>query len=114
MKSRRFELFERVVGGLPAKGALRAIELEARMIKDDLICRREIHCEDAISILNFCHFLHAAKSGGPFFQGVLSAEHMPFYDEIVKRLISAGELPQAAKKQFDDVFLSDFMKRIAA
>jgi hypothetical protein len=114
MKTRRFELFEEMVGSLPVKGVLRAIELEARMVKDDLACRRDLLFVDAVSILNFGHFLHAVKTGGPFFHGTLPGEHMLFYHEVVKRLVDAGELPYTAKEQFDEVFLSDFLKRIAA
>jgi len=95
-------------------GVLRAIALEARMIKDDLIYHRDSLSEDAVSILSFNHFLHAAKSGSPFFHRTLPPEHMPFCHEVVKRLIDAGELPYTAKEQFDDAFLRDFMKRIAA
>jgi hypothetical protein len=114
MKSRRFELFERMVGGLPAKGVFRAVQLEAWMIKDDLAYHRDSLSEDAVSILSFSYFLYAAKSGGPFFHRALPAEHIPFYHETVKRLIGAGELPYTAREQFDDAFLSDFMKKIAA
>jgi hypothetical protein len=114
MNSRRFELFKEMVGSVPAKGVLRAIALEEWMIKDDLAHHRDLLVEDIVSISGFCHFLHAARSGETLSHGSLPVEHLPFYQEVVKRLVDAGELPYAAQEQFENVFLSDFMGRIAA
>jgi hypothetical protein len=114
MKSRRFELFKEMVGSVPAKGVLRAIELEEWMIKDDLAHHRDLLVEDAVSISDFSRFLHAARSGEPVSHGSLPVEHLPYYQEVVKRLIDAGELSYTAQEQFENAFLSDFMGRIAA
>jgi hypothetical protein len=114
MKSRRFELFKEMVRSVPAKGVLRAIDLEQWMIKDDLAHQRELLFDDVISISSFCHFLHAAKLGEPLPHASLPPENMAFCQEVVKRLIEAGELPYVAQERFENAFQNDFMDRIAA
>jgi hypothetical protein len=114
MISRRFDLFIEMVGWMPAKAVLRAIELEEGMIKDGLLKHRDLLFDDVVSISGFSGFLHAARSGTSFSHGRLPMEHLPFYRGIVKRLVEAGELPYTAQEQFDETFLDHFIERIAA
>jgi hypothetical protein len=114
MKTRRFELFTEMIGCVPAKAVLRAIELEEWMVKDDLLNHRDLLFGDASSILTFSHFLHAVKAGEPFPPGTLPSEHIPVYQEIVKRLMDTGDLPYSAQQQFEEVFQNSFLRQLAA
>jgi hypothetical protein len=109
MSTRRFELFKEMVSSVPVKCVLRAIELEERMIKDDLAYQRDSLLEDVTSILGFSRFLHAAKSHDFCSHWALPGEHVMFYQETVRRLIAAAELPYTALEQFSDVFFSEYM-----
>ena len=107
MNSRRFELFKDMIQGVPAKGVLRASELEQWMIKDDLANQRDVALEDTLSILCFCRFLERTKAGEPVHCGGVPEEHLSFYRATVERLIDAGELPYVAKEQFDEAFFQN-------
>ncbi len=98
-----------MIRSVPVKCVLRAIELEEQMIKDDLANQRDLFFADVASILGFSRFLQAAKFREFFSHGVLPEDHVLFYQETVKRLIDAAELPYTAEQQFSDVFFSEYM-----
>lgn len=114
MISRRFELFKDMIGCIPAKGVLRAIELEQWMIKDDLANQRETPLEDTVSLLCFCRFLQKSKAGESIHSGDLPEEHLSFYRATVERLVDAGELPYTAVEQFNEAFPGEFIRKLAA
>ena len=102
-----------MIESIPDKGVLRAVELERWMIQDDLANKRTVPIHDATSILDFCHFLTAAKLGGEIHPSVLPMEHVPFYRETVGRLMKAGELPAYAIEHFDATFSDAFLTSLA-
>jgi hypothetical protein len=87
-----FEPFRRTIDALPAKGVLRAIKLQRRMIEDDLLHKRDLDMVEAKSVLCFCHFVEAIASDRNASSCVVPASHVAFYQNAIGRLIEAGEL----------------------
>lgn len=100
-----FSPFARMVRGLPAKAIGKALELEYRMLVDDLQSNRYALTEEARSILCFREFIQTAKFGGTmYFATEFSLEHYEFYKQTIIRLIDADELPLEALEEFDHLF----------
>ena len=94
-----------MIGEMPAEGVSQALELECRMLEDDLACHREEPLGEALSIESFRVFLRAAKDGLCMVAVTpLPAAHKPFYKNTVGRLIAIRELPANAMKLFDETF----------
>jgi hypothetical protein len=110
MKSCLFERFAAMVEKLPAKGVLRAIELECQMLQNDMAQKRTLPLNDARSILAFNDFLKSISAGICASSFTLPIQHISSCRKIVERLIEAGELPFAAKEQFEETFSSSFVK----
>jgi hypothetical protein len=102
--ARVFELFAGMIDSIPARAVFKAIELERRMILDDLEHERDLPFDDTVSVLNFCHFLEAARLGEQIYSCVLPTKYVMFLRKTVQRLINAGELDRGALKNFDDTF----------
>jgi hypothetical protein len=102
-----------MIENLPAKAVFRAVEMERRMLEDDLSRRRILHTGEALSVLDFCHFLEAVRLGVDQTPSVPPAAHVAFYRQIVEKLVKVGELPARAKGQFDATFLPGFLKALA-
>lgn len=104
----RFDLFRAfadTVASLPPRAVIRTLDLQARMLQDDLIMKRPVPPNQTQSVISFCLFIAAAKIGGPApVADVLPLEHLAFYRQTVWRLIDAGELPSIAGEQFDCSF----------
>ena len=113
MKTHLFESFAEMVNGLPAAGILKAVELEHRMLENDLLYQRGSETCEITSVLSFCQFIGAVVRGDDIFPIELPARHVAFYRDVVKWLIAAGELPADAKEQFDSTFSSGFFKALA-
>ena len=104
MSTHLFESFSQMIGEMPAKGVLTAVELQHRMLTDDLARKRTLPLEEAHSVLSFCRFLEAARAGGQIARTVLPAVDTEFYRKTTERLVEAGELPREAKERFDTAF----------
>lgn len=102
-----FQPFARMIDGLPAHAVCRAVELECRMLSDDLACHRDEPQDEVFSIECFHLFLQAAKDGRRMAATYyLSDEQFDFYRKTVERLIAASELPPDALKHFDGMFFT--------
>lgn len=99
-----FDKFAKMVAAIPDKGVLRAIELECRMVEDDLGHKRTLPLAEANSILSFHRFLEAAARGGQVAPTALPINHVTFYRETVERLVEAGQLPSDTRERFDAAF----------
>jgi hypothetical protein len=99
-----FDKFAKMVTEIPDKGVLRAIELECRMVEDDLGHKRTLPLAEANSILSFHRFLKAAAGGAEVPPTTLPMNHWTFYKETVERLVEAGELPSDAQERFAAAF----------
>jgi hypothetical protein len=104
MNTHLFESFSKMIDKLPADGVFSATERECQMLENDLVTNRPVPRLEAHSILSFCRFLAAARSGLAVTPGILPPEHTAFYRKTLERLIKAGELPESAEEQFDGFF----------
>lgn len=101
-----FNIFSRVIRGLPASAILRALNAECDMLQNDI----ERYCfnltEDVLSILCFKGFVQMAKADSVMRCSLhMPPEHVEFYKETVTRLIQAGELAPSAAEEFDFAFV---------
>jgi len=103
-----------MVERLPTKAVVSAVELERRMLEDDLARKRTVPMEEVSSIIAFCNFLenaadadHAPRVGVPLY-------HLGFYRATVKRLVEAGELPYETAALFDNAFFPAAIKTLKA
>ncbi len=104
MNSHLFESFSKMIDRLPAKGVLSATEREHQMLENDLATNRPVSRKEAHSILSFCDFLAAIKSGLKMSPVVLPPRDAAFYRRTTTRLVEAGELPNNAHELFDETF----------
>src|ERR1700689_2723807 len=109
MKSRLFGSFSSMIASIPVNGIPGALELEHRMLEDDLLYKRIPNTQEVASVLSFCQFIGAFADGDNIFSVELPNDHVAFYREVVIRLIEAGELPTNAKERFDRTFPSGFL-----
>ena len=68
MKTGLFEVFIKMIDGLPANAILMVAELEGQMIRDDFSQGRILTMQEAVSVLDFCRFLQAVVRGSGNFQ----------------------------------------------
>ena len=113
MNSHLFETFSKMIDKLPAKGVIAAMERENQMLENDLVTNRPVSKQEAYSILSFCRFLAARKSGLAVSPALLPPGHAAFYRKTLERLIDAGELPENAQEQFDETFTVPLLKSLA-
>ena len=97
---------------LPAKGVISATEREYQMLENDLATNRPVPRQEVHSILSFCRFLAAIKSGLTVSPTILSPVHTAFYRKTLERLVEAGELPPIAEEQFDEAFTFPLLKSL--
>ncbi len=108
MSHRLFELFAKMVAALPARAIAKALDLQCKMLEDDIERYRINFPEDTRAILCFQQFVLRAKSGQamqnlrPF-----SADYLEFFKQTIVRLVQVEELPPAAMDQFDHAFVPD-------
>ncbi len=102
-----FELFCEMITKLPAQAIPNALDLECKMLKDDVEHHRLDPSEDSLSIFSFRQFVRMAKLGHTMHcTKPLPPDHIEFYKKTIVRLIQSGELPQSAMEQFDYTFVS--------
>jgi hypothetical protein len=105
MRASLFDSFATMIEGMPVEGVFRAVEIECKMLEDDLAYNREESLEEALSIESFRVFLRAAKDGLCMFSVTpLPVAHASFFKKTVERLILAKELPANAMKLFDKAY----------
>jgi hypothetical protein len=102
MKTRLFEIFTETLDCIPDKGITRVVELEQRMLENDLSKHRINQDRDVNSILTFCQLLNIIKLGGSLLPLELPILHVAYYRTIINRLIKAGEFSADVMDKFDD------------
>jgi hypothetical protein len=105
MKSNLFQSFAEMIDNIPAEAVPIAVELESRMLEEDLAHHRILSLTETISILSFCRFIGAILGGDNILPAVLPKAHIAFYRKTVMRLVEIGKLPFKANEEFDHVFL---------
>jgi hypothetical protein len=89
----------------PATAVIKGLDLECKMLEDDLEFHRLSFPDEALSIMCFRQFVRMAKFGEAMqCVKVLPPDHVEFYKETIVRLIEANELPRSAMEQFDHIF----------
>ena len=110
-----FGPFTKMVESLPARAIVEGLELEYRMLQNDLTRNRYPLTEEARSVLCFCEFAHMTRLGGAMlFAGSLPAEHIDFYRKTLMRLVLAHELRPETMKEFDRIFVPKSGLSVAA
>jgi hypothetical protein len=110
MDSCPFERFMATIDSVPAKGVLKAVELEGQMLQNVLAFKRTVPLEDELSILAFYNFLKSAAGGICVAPVPLPIQHIVLCKKTLERLIEAEQLPYEAKEQFHETFLTGFVK----
>lgn len=100
-----FGAFSKMISSMPVQAVLKTLDLECKMLEDDL----EHHCltgdEDTFSILCFSQFVQKVKAGEVMRRlKSLPFDHLEFYRETVVRLVNANQLPSSAMEQFERAF----------
>ena len=106
--------FLRMIDEMPAEAIVAVAERESLMLTDDLAHGRMPLEGEAHSILSFCRFLEAARSGAKISSVALPLEDTGFYRKTTERLVQAGKLPSAAREQFDAIFSRPALKSLSA
>ena len=101
-----FDLFAEKIITMPAKAILNALDLECKLLDQDLSAFRSSFAEDEYSILCFRQFVRSAKSGaGIFPRRCLPPDHLELYKHTVVRLVHEHQLPSTAMDYFDGAFV---------
>jgi hypothetical protein len=107
MQYESFDLFEEKIITMPAKSILGALDLECKLLEEDLGAFRSSFAEDEFSILCFRQFIRSVKSGaGIFPRQCLPPDHLELYKHTVVRLVHVAELPPAAMDAFEGSFVA--------
>lgn len=109
-----FELFAETIDRIPPKATLNFLKREYETLQDALRHQRIKETPEIHSIMCFCQFMNPVAGADTVFAAVdLPVEHTVYYRKIVERLIAAGEIPEAAKAQFDAAISAGFRRRLA-
>jgi hypothetical protein len=104
MRNSLFNHLADTLENLPARAILKTLELESKMLKDDLLNDRPVPVGEAQSVVDFYDFIRSVKEGLPT-KKLISANHnhhQAFFRKTIERLIAAKELPFAALRQFEE------------
>jgi hypothetical protein len=100
-----FGPFARMVEKLPTKAIIASLELEYRMLRNDLERHRYGLTAEVRSILYFLEFIQTAKLGEAMcFVTSFPSEYIEFFRQTLVRLIEANELPRDTLQKFDHFF----------
>jgi hypothetical protein len=100
-----FGAFSNMISKMPIQAVLKSLDLECKMLEDDLQHHRLTVDEDTFSILCFSLFVQKVKAGEVMHRlKPVPYDHLEFYKETVVRLVNANELPASAMQQFERAF----------
>src|ERR1700739_3920284 len=106
MQYESFDFFAEKITTMPAKAILNAVDLDCKLLEEDLSAYRSSFAEDEYSILCFRQFVRTVKSGaGIFPRRCLPPEHLELYKHTVVRLVHEHELPSTAMDHFNGAFV---------
>lgn len=101
-----FDLFAEKIITMPAKAILDALDLDCKLLEQDLTAFRSAFAEDEYSVLCFRQFIRSVKSGaGVFPRRCLPSDHLELYKHTVVRLVHEHQLPSTAMDHFDGTFV---------
>ena len=114
MGAHLFGPFAKMIDNTPAGAIVAVAERQSQVLAEDLARGRTRFDGEAQSILSFCRFLKAARSGDHIFPVGLPMTDTAFYRKTTERLVAAGELPPDARDQFDRVFSMPALKLLCS
>src|SRR5882672_8057065 len=90
-----FDSFADMIETIPTRAIIRTLERESRMLENDLACQRQVPFKEVESILSFCRFVEAVRTGTPVPTPAksISSLQLEFYRQTIVRLVDAEELP---------------------
>lgn len=103
-----------MIDKVPAGAVVAVAERQGQVLAEDLARGRSRLDGEARSILSFCRFLKAARTGDQIFPVGLSMTDTAFYRKTTERLVAAGELPPDARDQFDRFFSLPALKLLSS
>ena len=107
MRYESFDFFAEKITTMPAKSILGELDLDCKLLEEDLSAHRSSFAEDEYSVLCFRQFVRSAKSGaGVFPRRCVPAYHLELYKHTVVRLVHERQLPSTAMDHFDGAFVA--------
>jgi hypothetical protein len=101
-----FDSFSNMIQAIPATAIVKTLIQESYLLEVNLACHRQLSASEAGSILIFSHFVGVCGRGAHLPPPVtLPPAQVAFYRRTVERLILAGELPPAARPEFEKSFI---------
>ncbi len=109
MRPNQIEAFAEMVETISPRAIIAALEWEIHILEKILAVQHSVPSADAVSILDFCRFVFAARRGMSvdFSLVTLPSLHRELYRKTVARLVKAEELPFSAKSEFDHLIFSN-------
>lgn len=108
MQYESFDLFAEKIITMPAKAILGALDLDCKLLEQDLAQFRASFADDEYSILCFRQFIRSARSGvGVFPRQCLPPNHLALYKHTVVRLVHEDQLPTKAMEHFRGAFIPE-------
>ncbi|HEV2456138.1 MAG TPA: hypothetical protein VGY98_17880 [Verrucomicrobiae bacterium] len=107
MEFESFDHFAEKIIAMPAKAILEALNLDCKILEQDLIRHRSAFRADEYSILCFRQFVRSARSGsGLYPRQCLPPDHLELYRHTVVRLVHVEELPPTPMDAFEGAFVA--------
>lgn len=107
MEFESFDLFAEKIIVMPAKAILAVLDLDCKLLEQDLRPHRSAFAQDEYSVLCFRQFIRAARLGrGISPRRCLPLNHLELFKHTVIRLVYVEELPPAAVDDFDGAFVA--------
>jgi len=105
-----YNVFAATIDEMPAQVIPKALELQRKMLEEDLAGKRTMPMNEVRSILSFCRFMEVVRQGGECLPIAVPEKHFEFYRETVERLVRANILTSQATDQFDLVFCKSALR----
>ena len=101
-KSAFFLRIERSLEQLPPSAVIKTLDLQCRMLAEDVQRGRPAPASEVASIQGFYHFIVSVNrdQSQPVKPWPVRLEHLKCFLNLLERLIRAGELPPEAMTQF--------------
>ncbi len=103
-----------MIDGIPVGAIVAVAERQSEVLAEDLARGRAWLGGEAHSILSFCRFLKAVRSGKEISPVSLPLTDTAFYRKTTERLVAAGKLPSDARDEFEQVFSVPTLKSLSS
>jgi hypothetical protein len=114
MGAHLFGPFSKMIDGIPVGAIVAVAERQSEVLAEDLARGRAWLGGEAHSILSFCRFLKAVRSGKEISPVSLPLTDTAFYRKTTERLVAAGKLPSDARDEFEQVFSVPTLKSLSS